>query len=333
MAAAAFYRYASSAADKARIGPIIRNYARFCREQYMINEPYSWIYGAWIVMAWLSIYMTAKTRHEDADIAAEYRKLIEQFLAIGYMMKARAEFIAPYSGAPSEKDKLPRDVYVMCGARSWGHATTAELGFYGILDVAFFNKKPKKYNSSWTSVALQDDIVCLELRLLWHAMNKDMLWERYINYPAKVAIQLIGTDRGDRVFIMGQDETDDVDDDPNSNTPGVLYFGVVNKTIRMAPGHPNPPDGLVRLRQKNVVADIDGTPSHGWTIISSHLGAEKLAPGKYFTMIPAIDHASSFRLSIFPDGRKVDYIMDVDPPPPPIVVKPKSKWQKFLDWF
>ena len=345
MAASGFYAAANTPAKVTLAWILVKNYAKFCKEQFMLNEPYSWIYGAWIFMSWIGIIMTAR-RRGDKDIEKEYKDLCKQYLAVGIALASHASKWAPYSGERA-KNKLPRWIYVMCGARSWGHSTTDELGFYSIFDVALGAQKVKQYKTVWTTVALQNADVRACIRGLAEEMGAirahASLIPEYVKYPAKEFIQMMGWADGSRAFAMGTDEAEFVDDDPNSNTPGVLFFGCFGGKIIMAPGDPNPHDGKTRIRQKNVISDMDGTPHFGWVVVSNMIGNKE--GNNFFTQIPAyVGSKLEFWYSMGTDGSFYDLLNsprpvsrdpvdDIDTEVDKLIPKKKGWFQRFMEWW
>ena len=98
-------------------------------------------------------------------------------------------------------------------------------------------------------------------------------------------MQLLGWQDGSRLWIMGDDEPGLDDEDQNSNTPGLLAAGVLGGRVIALPKWPDPATGVTRLRQTNVMADLDGDPAHGWTLFHSHLGEKQIGTG-FTTSLP-----------------------------------------------
>jgi hypothetical protein len=152
-------------------------------------------------------------------------------------------------------------------------------------------------------------------------------------YGARTEFQYIGWEDGSRLCIMGDDEPGFDDEDENGNTPGLLAAGVLGGKVVSLPKWPNPFDGDERIRQTNCRADIDGDPTHGWTLFHSHLGERKLGDG-YTTDLPAYAASPLAFWILIPAGEtvwQIKYPGSVVHPPEPVApapvppAKPKRK--------
>jgi hypothetical protein len=283
----------------------------------MLNEPLSWIYATWIFTAWLGIVITARLRG-DTDIEADYTAFCLQYLALCELQSARATSSAPYSG--TNRGLLPCLVSVLCGARSWGHDNTADLGFAMVLQAAKSARPPREYQTAWVSRALNNPGVLSRLVALYGMLDKTKLWQTHIKFPMKEDFQFIGYEDGSRICIMGSDESAEENENPNANTPSINFFGVLGGVITQAPGFPNPTGGGTRIRSRMVRTDIDGSPSEGWEVQSSEIGFRR--GGRFITEIPAYTGSRlKFWYALYSNGMKEQVFPEIAPPthqdPPP----------------
>lgn len=258
-------------AERAWAAATLDHYADVCWERYMLSEPWSEIYGGAILGCWVAVVVIA-TRLGLYGLAQRFTELIEAWAATCKLMEARLE-----SG----------DLVVMtAGCRSWGHK------IHGNFDVAWpiamARKMPAARGSrAYGTPGAYDDwgwigrCYSIGAEILRSAADKfrnlsvQRLLEVMPKWAARTEMQLVGYEDGSRLWAMGDDEVEFDDEDQNSNTPGRMLAGVLRRTMIAFPAWPNPVDGVERVRQQNVRADLDGDPVRGFSIWSSHFGSRR----------------------------------------------------------
>ena len=254
----------------------LRNYAALCPRRFMLSEPWSWIYGKAIVCCWAAVVVIAD-RHGEHELANLFRDLLSRWAGTCALMECKGKVLA-------------------AGCRGWGHEIHGG-GWDDLWKWAKGSAPPKPGTRAYGQPGASDDWGWLN-RCAWIAwptftasaspfLGRD--WRSLLpsipRWGARTEMQLLGWEDGSRLWLMGDDEPGFDDEDANGNTPGILAAGVLNSKVIALPRWPNPFDGKERLRQTNCAADLDGDPTHGWTLFHSHLGEKKLGSG-YTTSLP-----------------------------------------------
>ena len=263
--------------DRASAVWTLTNYAELCPRRFGLSEPWSWIYFKAIVCNWLAVVVIAE-RIGEHSLAEKFRRLLEMWAGTCELMAVRGVVLA-------------------AGARGWGHPIHGG-GWDDLWAFANGSKDPAKPGKKGYGIpgAIEDwgwlnrcaHIGLGELRSAASPyLGRD--WRSLLpsipRWGARTEMQLLGWEDGSRLWLMGDDEPGFDDEDANGNTPGLLAAGVLGGRIVALPKWPNPFDGKERLRQTNCAADLDGDPTHGWTLFHSHLGEKKLGSG-FTTSLP-----------------------------------------------
>ena len=306
----------------------LNNYADLCQSRFMLSEPWSWIYASAIVSCWAATVQIAEAIGER-ELARKFRRLLATWAGTCALMEVRGRVL-------------------MAGCRGWGHEIRAG-GSDDLWAIAAGRKDPERAGSrkygtpgatdNWGWIA-RCARVCLEIFRSEAAPYLGRDWRSLLpsvpRWGARTEFQLLGWEDGSRLCIMGDDEPGFDDEDQNSNTPGILAAGVLNSKVVVLPKWPNPYDGEERIRQTNCRADIDGDPTHGWTLFHSHLGERKLGDG-YTTDLPAYAGSPLAFWVLVPAGETVWQIKypgsvvhppDPVPNPGPVVPAPGKKPRK-----
>lgn len=257
--------------ERARAVRTLENYAALCPTRFMLSEPWSLIYGKAIVCNWLAVVLLAERKGELA-LARKFRGLIATWAGTCALMEVRGKVLA-------------------AGCRCWGHEVTGG-GWDDLWSWAKGIGEPPRFGSrAYGPPGEQDDwgwlnrcarLALYELRAAagpFVLRNWETLLSMIPRWGARTEMQLLGWADGSRLWLMGDDEAEADDEDENGNTPGFLAAGVLGGRMVTLPRWPNPFDGQTRLRQIGCKADLDGSPSLGWTLMHSHLGERKVAGG------------------------------------------------------
>lgn len=290
-------------------------YADLSTTRIGLSEPWSWIYFSAIVSCWLATVRIAEATGER-ELARKFRRLVATWAGTCALMDVRGKVI-------------------MAGCRGWGHEIKSG-GWDGLWAVACGKEPPSPGSRKYGTPGSLDDWGWLTrcsfiARDVLRAaaspyMGRDWrsLLPSIIRWGARTEFQLLGWEDGSRLCIMGDDESELDDEDENGNTPGLLAAGVMGGKVVALPKWPNPYNGDERIRQTNCVADIDGDPSHGWTLFHSHLGEKKIGSG-YTTSLPAYTASPlAFWVSIH-EGSTVWVDMMTDPHVPPADIPPPAE--------
>lgn len=310
----------------------LNTYADLSTTRIGLSEPWSWIYFSAIVNCWLATVRIAEATGER-ELARKFRRLV-----------------ATWAGTCALMDVGGR--VVMAGARGWGHEIKGG-GWDDLWQIAAGKREPVRRNSSkYGDPGSYDDwgwlkrcaSLCVDIlrseATPYLGRDARSLLASAPRWGARSEYQLIGWQDGSRLSIMGDDEPEFDDEDENSNTPGLLAAGVLGGRVIALPKWPDPASGMTHLRQTDSRADIDGDPSHGWTLFHSHLGEKRIGSG-FTTSLPAYTASPlAFWVSI-PAGSDewVDMMPGAHFPPDPVpdsgttVPKPKPKrkrrWWEF----
>ena len=265
--------------DGAKAIPTLENYYKVCSNgRFMLSEPWSVIYGRAIVNCWAATVLIAE-RKGFADLASKYRSLLSTWRATLELMHCNG-------------------LVMIAGCRSWGFPPKI-MGFHEMYALKVYPPNSRQYGTpgadddwgwrircEWLCKDIYGDVAAL-----WRGKSPEELVAQAPRWGARTEMTLFGWADGSRLWIMGDDEPEFDDEDPNSNTPGLLAAGVLGGQVITAPKWPcKDINGkpIEHLRQTNVVADIDGSPIKGWQVKSSHLGDYKLSGTGYMvTDIPS----------------------------------------------
>ena len=263
--------------DGAKAIPALNNYYKICSGgRFMLSEPWSVIYGRAIINCWAATVLIAE-RKGFPDIADKYRHLLSAWRATCELMNVGG-------------------LVMMAGCRSWGFPPKI-MGFHETFSGKVYRPGSKQYGVAgsdddwgwrirceWLCKGIYSDIANL-----WKNKTVDELLDQAPRWGARSEMCLFGWADGSRLWIMGDDELGLEDEDPNSNTPGILAAGVLGGQIVTAPKWPcRDQNGkpIEHLRQTNVIGDIDGSSVSGWQLKHSHLGDRKV-DGYMITDIPS----------------------------------------------
>lgn len=234
------------------------------RRLWFFLEFGSWIYTGWTVLCHLVAAVELRRRGYAAE-AERLDRLVQAWLAL-----------ARLAACPAPDGRVS---VVVCGMRSWGHADGLAFGHHNLYRIAFGLEREKakgavgSFDGDWPSRVLAR--YANELRALATPLEHESPAElaRRLVYVPGGYCQLRGYDDGSRVFVIGRDEPEILDEDTNNNTPAVLFFAIdrKQKAVSYAPEHPAPNGGAMRIRQQNVRADLDWTGDH-WILHHSHVG-------------------------------------------------------------
>ena len=312
----------------------LENYAALCPRRFMLSEPWSRIYGAAIVANWLAVVIIAE-RIGERGLADKFRGLISAWAGTCALMAVRGKVLA-------------------AGCRCWGHEVHGG-GWDDLWAVATGQKEParpgtKRYGTpgafdDWGWINRCAYLGSLTLRacaLPYNGRSWSDLIPTLPRWAAREDMQLVGYADGSRLWLMGNNEAEVEDEDPNGNTPGWLLAGVLGGKIVTLPRWPNPMDGTVRLRQVNCKADLDGDPRTGWTLMHSHLGERKV-PGGFLSRLEPYTASPVVFWQFIPAGSLVwqdklaGAVTGPIPLPPiqePVVVTvPPRKENKWTSWL
>lgn len=234
------------------------------RRLWFFLEFGSWIYTGWTVLCHLVAAVELR-RRGYLEAAGRLDRLVQAWLAL-----------ARLAACPAPDGRV---AVVVCGMRSWGHGDGLSFGHHNFYRIAFGLERERakgavgSFDGDWPSRVL--DRYAPELRALAAPLEHESPAElvRRLAYVPGGYCQLRAYDDGSRVFVIGRDEPELVDEDGNNNTPAVLFFAIDRKSkrVRYAPEHPAPNGGAVRIRQQNIRADLDWTGKL-WVLHHSHVG-------------------------------------------------------------
>ena len=309
-----------NAAERSFAAVTLDHYADVCWDRWMLSEPWSLIYGNAILGCWVAVVIIA-TRLGLHGLARRFQELIDAWAATCWLMEARLE-----------NGNL---VVMTAGCRSWGHQISSN--FDVAWPIATTRRAPAARGSKGYGVpGSYDDwgwigrCFSMGVEFLRAAASKFRDWpvQRILSegpkWAARTEMQLIGYEDGSRLWAMGDDEVEFDDEDENGNTPGWLLAGVLRRKMVARPQWPNVIDGITRVRQANVKADLDGDPIRGFTIWSSHFGDRRGAhpatgeAGYLSELAPYTDSPILFWVVIKAGDRNwIDKLKNVTPRPTP----------------
>jgi len=272
---------------------VLLRYAKVCATRFMLSEPWSAIYGTAIVSCWAAVVTIARWIG-DTELERAFIRLLQSWAGTLRLMEAR--LVHPYDGMrPTERRWVGQWIVPTAGCRSWGVAPLG-IGLHDLWAVATERAKaPLPGSSAYGTPGAYDDwgwlararYVCRGV--LWEAADfypQSMSLASLISTPprwtARETFQLLGWADGSRLWVMGGDEPERLDEDDNGNTPGILLAGVLGGRLVWLPKWPDPLSGADHLRQTNTKADVDGSPTEGWMLWHSHFGERRAPNGDGF---------------------------------------------------
>lgn len=248
------------------------------RTRWFFGEFGSWIYTGWTLTALLAAACEARRRGVQ-PLAERLERLLRAWFALALLAAARC----PTEGQiASDRTSAGKEVVIVCGMRSWGHGAGLGFGHHNLFRIAFGLEMSKArgevgaFDGDWPSRvvhALREPL--RELARPLATENPRQLAERIV-YSPMGSCQLRAYQDGSRVFLVGADEPEIVDEDTNNNTPAILYFCADQgaNRLRFAPAWPAPNGGATRIRQKNVRADLDWSGDR-WVLRHSDVGVRR----------------------------------------------------------
>lgn len=345
--------------DRSRAVAIATTVADLNPDRFFLSEPWSHIYGTAIISIFAA-YAAIAARLGMHTLAARFRDLLERFASTAALMEARLTASRP-GASKQEKQAIGSIVLLPAGCRCWGHDEFAG-GFNRLWNIMRGSAEPAQVGSrAYGTPGAYDDWgwqercwrLALDILRAAAAPFAGKSWQELLRsgkrWAARTEMQLMGWADGSRLWAMGDDEPERDDEDENGNTPGRLLGGVLAGRSVTLPEWPNPVDGLVRLRQTNCQADLDGTPMKGWELWHSHLG-EKRFPGGGFVSHLAPYTASQLVFWVLireGDQNWVDMLgggvplgaapkppeKNITPAPPVTVAKSPSKRPRRKKWW
>lgn len=371
MAAVADMHYAKPGRARELAVGRLENYVRFCRQQWLLAEPETGIYRQWHLNYLAGAVEILRRLGMDA-LADRFLWILEEDAERSALMSAvlTDPYLPPNQNAPRiAQDRLQATISarvgetIICrmGARSWGSGGSGGYGVdapwqqtaRAVLTGGAF--PPSKGTPgdldgySWTMrVARRLEPIFREAGAEARTLSVDELVDGARHWsPSHTPFQYLGWEDGSRLCVMGNDEPEFVDEDPNSNTPGVLAYGVLGGRICYLPEWPNPINGAVKIRQQNMRADAD-IEGGQIVLLHSHIGRSHTQNGYLRTVrdlptSPLLFHLvqprwGEWRSFVEPPTHPVPG--DPQPPTRPTPPTPSdptpprpSLWQRIIEWF
>lgn len=267
---------------------------------FMLNEFGSTTYSGWTITGWAGLVEGLKILGQE-KLVAGFRALLTQWFALARAGLAQCpadglNIRVHYTGKGGTDEVLDESrhagkwVVVLCGERSWGHGHGLGYAHHGIARIAFGIERPKPKSQlpdpgrldGWQERALvkltPSLTVCAAPAMAKFAEGDWAGLVELLKYPAANSCELRLYRDGSRVFVEGGDEPEPVDEDDNSNTPRLALMAVYRTPpkILSLPPWPAPNSGDTRIRQKNIVSDIDrDVHGGGWVLFHSDVGTER----------------------------------------------------------
>lgn len=380
MAAAADLYYASSRRARDVAAERMRECARFNRQQWMLAEPETGIYRQWHLNYWAATVQIARGLGMD-DLANQFMWLLEEDAERSALMAATLESSRIHPNNQADRELYRKignalsahvgdEIICRMGARSWGSGGSGSYGvdmpWQQVARSVLFDAPfpPTKGNPGDLGGFHHTMRVAKRLMPIFRSaateaksLSVEALVDRSLHWsPSHTGFQYLGWEDGSRLCVMGIDEPAFRDDDPNSNTPGVLAYGVVGGRMCYLPEWPNPWNGDVKIRQTNMRADIDILWNEDdpvrLELFHSHIGRERAAvdgqSGTFYRSVFELpDSPLLFHLMQRPGVEWEDMVYSAPSPPtapptvppttppsPPAPKPPKrSLWQRIMDWF
>lgn len=271
------------------------------RRCFKLNEFGSVIYSAWTLVAWGGIIRACAQMGENA-LAVGFRELLTEWFALaraslaecpknGLHVNVEYQIRDGKTAVMDESKSAGKQVVTICGERSWGHGHGLPHAHHGLARVAFRIEEPPYKQAKANPPGQIDGWIERAFVLLTDLFRECAApavaaynagdWRglaALLKYPTSQPCELRCYEDGSRVFIEGGDEPEVVDEDDNSNTPRLALLAVYRTPplIRSLPDWPAPNGGDTRIRQKNIVSDIDRlVDGGGWLLLHSDVGTER----------------------------------------------------------
>lgn len=307
---------------------LLRSYVAENERRYQLSEPLSWKYSPWTVTTCATaIHLDTRraANRPGAILAHPLSGIMMQWTALCLLMEARTA--------------RNLRVVVLCGCRSWGENDGFDEYMGETWRVICGDQRPKRYRKavSWAGTALTVPGILEVFRTFRDSMahlSPRALWE-HVRMPMRAPFQFIGYEDGSRCCIMGHDEEEFVDEDTNSNTPGVLLYRATRTAMLALPECPAPNTGKRRIRQTAMQADIDWNASiPGWRLVHSHIG-RVAAADKWLSDARELPSRRLFHFEILPSGERIDHLARVQPPvpPPPSIAPQLGEKKRKRHWW
>lgn len=348
MAEVAALRYAKSGHELDACVARLDEYHAICRRQWCGPEPdRSLVYAIWIVLCWAAVVEIGRDRGLNS-LVQKYLWLIEEDLQRSLLMSAtlRDPYLAPNPKADRTvyrdlertlREAVGKRIVCRAGTRSWSHGYHVEDAYHDLIRAVMDGGAIRNPGTpgdhdgyGWTYRTAR------KLLPVFHGVYSqarhldldDLILESQVWAPARCPVQYLGWEDGSRLFVMGMDEAEPVDDDTNNNTCGVLLYGVLDGRLVFVPEWPNPVDGDDRIRQTPVFADADGSPETGWSVVHSHIGRERFGT-HWITRVGAKPDGLLFHLKCEAGGEwTVEWPVGGGEPETPEVPEPKPPKEK-----
>lgn len=351
-------------APKKELDPALRTTADLLlanQRSFMLNEFGSTTYSGWTLTGWAGLVEGLKILRQE-KLVAGFRALLTQWFALAKASLAPCSADGlhvgvEYVGKGGSKEVLDeskhagRWVVTICGERSWGHGHGLGYAHQTIARIAFGIERPKPKSGlpdpgrldGWQERALvklaPSLTVCAAPAMAKFAEGDWQGLVSLIPYPASQPCELRAYADRSRVFVEGGDEPEPVDEDNNSNTPRLALMAVYCTPPRILslPPWPAPNSGDTRIRQKNIVSDIDrDVHGGGWVLFHSDVGTEK-AGDRWLSKAPDPKSELIARITCFGGegwvltGPRPE--THAGPPPAPTPAKPKPPAGSRRGWL
>lgn len=366
MAATANLVYSDKGRERDQAVDRMLEFYHIHKKLWMLAEPETWIYGAWHMNSDAAcVEISRRLGVEELERAAMW--VLMEHAERSALMSAtlRNDKLAPNHEANQDKQKklqqalkqqVGHRVVVRAGCRSWGlSGYGTQNGFQDIhrvvLDGVPLETKGSPgdidgYNHTGRVMKRCLPIYKEAFRDAGNMSVQELLSASSHWSPARVAFQYMGWESGDRLCLMGKDEDAFVDEDLNSNTPGVLGFGIIFGSVIQLPEWPAPNTGKDHIRQKNLKGDVDvmrhpdGTP-YRVELLHDTIGRKRTAANLYLTHLDLPVNRPQFWIRCMTGGSWENAFGATVPPvippstppttPTPTTPKKEKKWWEKFD--
>lgn len=319
------------------------------QRRWWLAEPDSIIYSGKIESSDAGVVFLAD-RIGARDLADAARRQLRESAERSCLMRAilRDDFLAPNPKSSADNRtrytkalSRNRGRLIVCraGCRSWGHVLHVESPMTSVARMIFDGVTPR-FDGSRVGDVDGSDTTARIIARLWPIFREAFEDARRMSVaelvesamsgwsPARGPFQYIGWSDGSRLCIMGSDEVELKDEDTNSNTPGILAFGILKGRLVALPEWPAPNSGDDHIRQTNVFGDVDLTPdASALSLLHSHAGRERVSEGGrdlWRTVLVLPDPRDRIFHLLSEPGQPWRSLLaaaphepPVDPPPPP----------------
>lgn len=307
---------------------LMLQYTKLALHHFMLSEPFSWTYSSAIVTSWLQAYRVA-SKHGYKELLTNLESLLRIYFSLLKKMVGHPRVMQDPNREDQKQMKAP--VSILCGNRSWGHGyglgylngawlftneaihgRVKKIGNVGVPDGFAFVTRAIKHPEFQALIHL----FWSEAGDPWYEINRAKATSN------RVPFQFFRWSNGDALAIMGGNEDDYVDEDTNSNTPGVLAYGCIDGVLHMMPRWPDPKTGHTRVRQKGIKADVDYSETGRVYLASDMWGAQdfRTSPFRSEDLTWAMEWNQHGAVKLYAEP-------GAEPPPeePPVVIKPREK--------